>query len=150
LRSAAVWWDLGLQLPLVRGCLPGTGSKPGQQGLRASLVFLVAMLQMRCRESPGNWLKLSQLFWYDRSHAANPLTTSRLLESTLAEAQPKWTFSRGRVDGAAMLRDVDTADLGQTNGRGANGWHQRTPVLWSDVAGCFRRADRLAGSTLGE
>jgi hypothetical protein len=36
----------GLQLPLVRGCLPGTGSKPGQQGLAG----LEDLLAARCAD----------------------------------------------------------------------------------------------------
>jgi hypothetical protein len=32
---------MGLQLPLVRGFLPGTGSKPGQQGFLFAVVMVV-------------------------------------------------------------------------------------------------------------
>ena len=34
----------GLQLPLVRGCFPGTGSKPGQQGLPLLAAFFADFL----------------------------------------------------------------------------------------------------------
>jgi hypothetical protein len=36
------WPGTGLQLPFVRGCLPGTGSKPGQQGFFVEDDFWVA------------------------------------------------------------------------------------------------------------
>ncbi len=41
----------GLQLPLVRGFLPGTGSNPGQQGLPLSADFFVVV--MLISDSPG-------------------------------------------------------------------------------------------------
>jgi hypothetical protein len=54
LEAAAALWvarrvvllcrpGLGLQLPLLRGFLPGTGSKPGQQGFFWVVFFAVAM-----------------------------------------------------------------------------------------------------------
>ena len=53
LAAAALWvarrvpllWGpgSGLQLPLVRGFLPGTGSKPGQQGFPLVADFLVTV-----------------------------------------------------------------------------------------------------------
>jgi hypothetical protein len=44
-RRVDLLWGpgLGLQLPLLRGFLPGTGSKPGQQGLEGVFFFAVAM-----------------------------------------------------------------------------------------------------------
>ena len=53
--AAALWvarrvdllWGLGLQLPLLRGFLPGTGSKPGQLGFLRAGFFAVAMVCQR-------------------------------------------------------------------------------------------------------
>ena len=42
--SAAVWVFFGLQLPLVIGLLPGTGSNPGQQWLVFFADFLAVVI----------------------------------------------------------------------------------------------------------
>jgi hypothetical protein len=51
-RLVALLWGpgWGWQLPLVRGCLPGVGSKPGQQGFFAVDFFVVVMflLEANC------------------------------------------------------------------------------------------------------